>query len=292
MNTYEKLGAFERVGDNITHIVTTTEYPPKITKQNERGDNKTILNNNEMIDISPIGIIRLLHKSGKINNFLFADSKKRIRENKPLKNSVKIHYDYFLKTHKGSKSQQKKDLSIPIEVRGVSYRPKFHKDTYSEYMDFSGIDSKNPINQLSPIDYLKMNSDNIIKNAIDESKNQIDKTTNKARLTRYNSGVLLGATDSNKGANMETKPFYVVNKDKPQLCEKFPIDSDRLNQLCFCNTLINQNGVFVSGLFSTEKPKQNPINSNIMLISQIRGLIAQYDYKSISLIGGDFISNT
>jgi hypothetical protein len=224
MTISEKLGAFERENKHISYNMTISEKVTKITNQNETIDNKTIINNQNLINLNPISILNMLHKKGAINGYQLADSKKRIKQNKPLKNSIKIHYDYYIKTIKGqlgknSENRRKKAESplyktfIPIEINKVNYAIKIKRAIYKDYIPKAPKDNIENWGEKS-INYLFWDSRNIEKNIIAETKRELmNKALNMPQISKVVIRGIIGAYDYQKGLNMAIKsPFYLTNK--------------------------------------------------------------------------------
>jgi hypothetical protein len=224
MTISEKLGAFESNNKFISYNMTISESFAKIPKQNETIANKTIINNQNLINLNPITILNMLHKKGAINGYQLADSKKRIKQNKPLKNAVKIHYDYYLKTIKGqlgknSQNHRKKAESplyktfIPITINHINYAIKIKRAIYKDYLPKAPKDNIENWGEKS-INYLFWDSKNIESNIIAETKRElINKALNMPQISKLTIRGIIGAFDSQKGGNLAIKsPFYLTNK--------------------------------------------------------------------------------
>lgn len=279
---YEKNINFQKGINGLIFDILKTESPPKITKQYE---NKTIIDNNNLIDITPEEIIKHLYKTGAINTFLYADSKQRIKKGKPLKNSVKIHYDFYLKniktqTGKNSRNHREKAESplyktfIPVTIRGVSYAPLVNRGVYIDYIGYSKLNNTlitEENTQEESFFYRLYDSQNIEKNTQEESIRQIKFISSlpvmKKTLIR---GIIGGALDNN------TKGAYFVNSPKVTNTPKViysPIYPENLGLLGFTN----------NGGILTESPENSPLISSYAIIEKIKGIIAVYDYAKIHI---------
>jgi hypothetical protein len=289
MTISERLGAFGKENKFISYNMTISDNLTKIPSLAE-SHNKTIIDNQNLININPLSILNLLHKKGAINGYQLADSKSRINKNKPLKNTVLVHYNNYLKTIKGqigrnSENRRKKAESpfyktfIPIEINNTNYAIKIKRAIYKDYLPKAPKDKIENWGGKS-INYLFWDSRNIEKNIIAETKRElINKALNMPQISKITIRGIIGAYDSQIGGNMTIKsPFYLTNRgaiNKPLIYSKIcPIS---LLGLSFMDSIKidYQKGLFIGGAFLTEKLPNSPLIDYQKLINN------PIDYYSI-----------